>query len=178
MTPTNAVVSDLSPSLQTPMSTEGTPRSHPARAMITSISINSPTPLYAASCLPWPSAPHPSPGPEATISWSTSSHVQSLESTASTISLSTTLTTSTSHSTYIWGSFHSHDGVSISSPLIYNSAGDLSSDAMSSSGRHSRGPGTHSPASIPYTLTVSRSRRFNPIFSPEGSSPKEIKREQ
>lgn len=60
------------------------------------------------------------------------------------------------------------DGASISPPsLMYNSAGELSSDGMPSSGRHSRGSGTHSPpASIPYAATVPRSHRFNPIASP------------
>ncbi|KAF9469709.1 hypothetical protein BDZ94DRAFT_1278880 [Collybia nuda] len=60
------------------------------------------------------------------------------------------------------------DGASISPPsLMYNSAGELSSDGMPSSGRHSRGSGTHSPpASIPYAATVPRSHRFNPLASP------------
>lgn len=49
------------------------------------------------------------------------------------------------------------------------SAGELSSDGTATSGRHSRGSGTHSPATasrIPYAATVPRSQRFNPISVP------------
>jgi hypothetical protein len=58
------------------------------------------------------------------------------------------------------------DGASISPPtLTYNlSAGELSSDSTPpSSGRNSRGSGTHSPPHVPYSATVPRSHRFNPI---------------
>ncbi|TFK72411.1 hypothetical protein BDN72DRAFT_763226, partial [Pluteus cervinus] len=59
------------------------------------------------------------------------------------------------------------DGASISPPsLTYNlSAGELSSsDTASSSGRNSRGSGTHSPPhGVPYAATVPRSHRFNPM---------------
>ena len=56
----------------------------------------------------------------------------------------------------------------VSPPAVYNlSAGELSSDSLTS-GRRSRGSGTHSPASVnsvPYA-TVPRSHRFNPIAAP------------
>ncbi|TFK77530.1 hypothetical protein BDN72DRAFT_48367 [Pluteus cervinus] len=58
------------------------------------------------------------------------------------------------------------DGASISPPtLTYNlSAGELSSDTAPSSGRNSRGSGTHSPPhGVPYAATVPRSHRFNPM---------------
>jgi hypothetical protein len=51
--------------------------------------------------------------------------------------------------------------------LTYNiSAGELSSDGMST-GRASRGSGTHSPPTVPY---VPRSHRFNPIAVPASRS--------
>jgi hypothetical protein len=56
----------------------------------------------------------------------------------------------------------------ISPPAVYNlSGGELSSDGLTS-GRRSRGSGTHSPSSVhsvPYA-TVPRSHRFNPIAAP------------
>ncbi|KAI6048002.1 hypothetical protein EDC04DRAFT_2886790 [Pisolithus marmoratus] len=56
----------------------------------------------------------------------------------------------------------------ISPPAVYNiSAAELSSDSLTS-GRRSRGSGTHSPASVhsvPYAA-VPRSHRFNPIAAP------------
>jgi hypothetical protein len=65
------------------------------------------------------------------------------------------------------------DGASIAPPALGGgyalSAGELSSDSMppASSGRHSRGSGSHSPpATIPYAATVPRSHRFNPIVPP------------
>lgn len=63
------------------------------------------------------------------------------------------------------------DGASISPPALgsyHLSAGELSSDGMPpTSGRASRGSGTHSPpASLPYSATVPRSHRFNPIMAP------------
>ncbi|GLB35741.1 putative helix loop helix domain containing protein [Lyophyllum shimeji] len=60
------------------------------------------------------------------------------------------------------------DGASLSPPqLSYTlSAGELSSDGMPSSGRHSRGSDRHSPPAIPYAATVPRSHRFNPIMAP------------
>ncbi|KAF8910052.1 hypothetical protein CPB84DRAFT_1764478 [Gymnopilus junonius] len=51
--------------------------------------------------------------------------------------------------------------------LAYNlSAGELSSDSIPSSGRISRGSGSHSPPTVPYAATVPRSHRFNPIAVP------------
>lgn len=63
------------------------------------------------------------------------------------------------------------DGASISPPALGGytlSAGELSSDGMPpTSGRASRGSGTHSPpASLPYGATVPRSHRYNPIMAP------------
>lgn len=63
------------------------------------------------------------------------------------------------------------DGASISPPALGGytlSAGELSSDGLPpTSGRASRGSGTHSPpASLPYGATVPRSHRFNPIMAP------------
>jgi hypothetical protein len=63
------------------------------------------------------------------------------------------------------------DGASIAPPALNGyalSAGELSSDGMPpTSGRHSRGSGSHSPpASIPYAATVPRSHRYNPIMAP------------
>ncbi|KAF8559960.1 hypothetical protein OG21DRAFT_1400890 [Imleria badia] len=56
----------------------------------------------------------------------------------------------------------------ISPPAVYNlSASELSSDGLTS-GRRSRGSGTHSPSSVhsvPYA-SVPRSHRFNPIAAP------------
>ncbi|KAF8125273.1 hypothetical protein EV363DRAFT_1402513 [Boletus edulis] len=56
----------------------------------------------------------------------------------------------------------------ISPPAVYNlSGGELSSDGLTS-GRHSRGSGTHSPSSVhsvPYA-SVPRSHRFNLIMAP------------
>ncbi|KAH0837955.1 hypothetical protein J3R83DRAFT_6192 [Lanmaoa asiatica] len=56
----------------------------------------------------------------------------------------------------------------ISPPAVYNlSGGELSSDGLTS-GRRSRGSGTHSPSSVhsvPYA-SVPRSHRFNPIAPP------------
>ncbi|KAL4067342.1 hypothetical protein V8B97DRAFT_1977402 [Scleroderma yunnanense] len=56
----------------------------------------------------------------------------------------------------------------VSPPAVYNlSAGELSSDGLTS-GRRSRGSGTHSPASVhsvPYAA-VPRSHRFNPLAAP------------
>jgi hypothetical protein len=61
------------------------------------------------------------------------------------------------------------DGAGISPAGLYSlSAGEMSSDGLPS-GRHSRGSGTHSPASshgVPYPATVPRSHRFNPIAVP------------
>ncbi|KAI6153983.1 hypothetical protein BKA82DRAFT_4096075 [Pisolithus tinctorius] len=60
------------------------------------------------------------------------------------------------------------DNSGISPPAVYNmSAAELSSDSLTS-GRRSRGSGTHSPASVhsvPFA-TVPRSHRFNPIAAP------------
>ncbi|KAH7905510.1 hypothetical protein BJ138DRAFT_1228847 [Hygrophoropsis aurantiaca] len=57
----------------------------------------------------------------------------------------------------------------ISPPALYSlSSGELSSDSVTSS-RHSRGSGTHSPASVhnvPYVASMPRSHRFNPIAPP------------
>jgi hypothetical protein len=61
------------------------------------------------------------------------------------------------------------DGAGISPAGLYSlSAGEMSSDGLPS-GRHSRGSGTHSPASsqgVPYPANVPRSHRFNPIAVP------------
>jgi hypothetical protein len=63
------------------------------------------------------------------------------------------------------------DGQGISPPALGGytlSAGELSSDSLPpSSGRASRGSGSHSPpAAIPYAATVPRSHRYNPIVPP------------
>jgi len=60
------------------------------------------------------------------------------------------------------------DGASISPPtLTYGlSAGEMSSDSLTS-GRRSRGSGASTPPqNIPYAATVPRSHRFNPIAAP------------
>lgn len=66
-----------------------------------------------------------------------------------------------------------NEGASISPhTLTYSlSAGEMSSD--NTSGRASRGSGTHSPpnATVPYPATVPRSQRFNPIAAPAASRP-------
>jgi len=66
------------------------------------------------------------------------------------------------------------EGASISPhTLTYSlSAGEMSSD--NTSGRASRGSGTHSPPNVnnvPYPATVPRSQRFNPIAAPAASRP-------
>ena len=61
------------------------------------------------------------------------------------------------------------DGASVApQTLAYNnlSAGEMSSDSLPSSGRISRGSGSHSPPAVPYAATVPRSHRFNPIAVP------------
>ncbi|TEB38663.1 hypothetical protein FA13DRAFT_390110 [Coprinellus micaceus] len=68
--------------------------------------------------------------------------------------------------------FTPSEGASISPhTLTYSlSAGEMSSD--NTSGRASRGSGTHSPpAGVPYQATVPRSQRFNPIAAPAASRP-------
>ena len=64
------------------------------------------------------------------------------------------------------------DGASISpNTLTYSlSAGEMSSD--NTSGRVSRGSGTHSPpATVSYHATVPRPQRFNPMAAPASSRP-------
>jgi hypothetical protein len=96
-----------------------------------------------------------------------------LPTTSSPISFNTLNLTNNTIGDYTYSSsparpYTPPDGASISPPtLAYTlSAGELSSDGMPSSGRHSRGSGTQSPPAIPYAATVPRSHRFNPIMAP------------
>jgi hypothetical protein len=76
---------------------------------------------------------------------------------------------STSYTTASPGRPYTPPDNGISPPAVYNlSAGELSSDGLTS-GRRSRGSGTHSPASVhsvPFASNIPRSHRFNPIAPP------------
>ncbi|KAG0707568.1 hypothetical protein DFH29DRAFT_631774 [Suillus ampliporus] len=76
---------------------------------------------------------------------------------------------STSYTTASPGRPYTPPDNGISPPAVYSlSGGELSSDGLTS-GRRSRGSGTHSPSSVhsvPYSAAVPRSHRFNPIAAP------------